>query len=231
MQENGFEKRKYLQNKLIREGLILGGVCGLLVLLASGVAWYSTMTMQDRDALQAENGSLSVANQTMQANLNKAKESLTLYKAIFERNPKDGMLDRELGAQLLNQFKERYRISRLDFSIPPVEELVDARFKNASVAVVSSQVSLNLEGMTDEYIFKFINALMREFPGYVRITKMNVTRQGDLNDDALRLLVDKQTPGLVRCDLVFQWMGLKYLAPAGAAPGTEAPPPATPPGT
>ena len=137
-------KDKQLKQRLIKEGIILGVICGILFLIASGISMYASNVTSERDSLQSEKGSLTNTFQTLQTQLTKAKASLRLYESVKQRNPKNGDLNREDGYTLLNQLRDRYYLNKLDVSISPVQELNDPKFKNASFEINGPTTTLSV---------------------------------------------------------------------------------------
>jgi len=109
----------------------------------------------------------------------------------------------------LQELKERYRLSNLDMSLTAPAELA-GEMKKDKISGASSKVTLKFSALTDELALSFIDALIAEFPGYVRIDFLSMKRNGgEINDAMLSKVRAGTMPSIIDVTLVFYWIKLK----------------------
>ena len=79
-----------------------------------------------------------------------------------------------------------------------------------TVSVMSSEVSLQFEGLTDEYILEFVSSIVNEFPGYIQIMSFSLNRSELIDKESLKKIAAGDFSGLVDAKLKFLWSDFKY---------------------
>lgn len=202
-----------LRKKILIEAGTAGAILlGLLVvsLLINGL---SNRFTDDKNLLNGQVISLTTEANTLQAQVVKAKESLLLYETLNKQNQNAGFdLNRQKAKDLLDKLKNNARLSSLSLTMAPIAKLNDPNFKTKAADIISSDVTLNFEGLTDEQLYSFISAIKLYFPGYVRVNSLELTRQGELTNETFASISKGILPALVKGQLAFKWLGLKYIA-------------------
>lgn len=227
-------KDKWLKKRIVTEA----GFCALLVVITSGIAWfvasYADELNTERSRLQGATQTLTMENVSLKDQIVKARDSLSLYETIMKTNrSEDFSLNREAATQLLNKLKDRYRLNSLGVNMSPIKELTDEIYKKKSGTLIMSDVTLTLSGVTDEFIYGFVQAMMQRLGGYVKVTRMSLSRTGTITNNTLLDLSKGKVPGLVNADIQFSWIGFKPNTEKPAdkpAPGTDSATPAPPGG-
>ena len=156
--------------------------------------------------------------QTLQTQYTKAKNSLDLYKTLENKQGIGESLSRDSAKKLLDRLKEEYLLSSLSLTLTPTVEIKDSPVSTKTATLVSSEVTLRFDGMSDEQIFSFVNAISKEFTGYLRFTRFELTRNKEVTTDVLRSIGKGERPALVSGELSFKWFGLKANEKAESTP-------------
>lgn len=205
-----------------------------VILLVIGAAMFFMMNKESslNDEMNSLNSNVSSVNgesQTLQAQYTKAKNSLTLYRSIEDgKQSMDDSLSRENATKLINRLKEEYLLSSLSMTITPMVDIKDSGIDTKTATLVFSEVTLKFSAMSDEQFFSFVNAISREFPGYLTYTKLDLKRTSPINTEIFKAVSRGDRPALVNGEVAFKWYGLKSNAEtpkpaegAAAAPGGE----------
>lgn len=216
--------RKILLREAFRSGSAVLGAAALCV----GVILLNQSFENKKQTLSAQVQQNMSAITSLQGQLVKAKESLALYERIL-RMENDGRLavNREAGQKLLDTLKQKFRLTQLQASMSPLVEHKDAKQPANIAEVLASDVTLEYEGLTDEDIFSFANAIKLQFPGFVRMESFTATKKGSLTRELVAEIIKGSTPALAKGTLRFKWFGVKYadLQKKSTPPAANFPPP------
>ncbi len=186
-----------------------------MLAVLGGVFFAVSTFVEDLDSqkrkLQAENASLIAEKTSLMDKKNKATSSLELYQKIRKKNQsEDFSVDREVGANIFKELRERYRLKLAgENSFSQIMEITEPGFKRDSGIVVKSDARLGFEAVTDEIVFQFIHGLYSSMPGFVFIESFAITRRGKIDGAALSELGRGSFPPLVSATMGFMWVGIK----------------------
>lgn len=86
----------------------------------------------------------------------------------------------------------------------------------SAVKVMSSDVSISLKALSDEYVYQFIDALQHQFPGYVRIKTFTLTQETPVSKEVIQRIAEGEAVPIVSGNIDFSWRDLQYI-PAESA--------------
>jgi hypothetical protein len=205
------------------------------IVAVTGIMYFATVTMADnrKEAARVlETEILSTRNQIKTLETEKAafEESSKLWDSLKLGTQSLDGLKTEEGRKVLTSLEHAYKIQKLAIELTAPQKLENPIYQTDNFYVEGSIVSLRFEAITDEYAIGFINAIMRNMPGYVRIDQVSLRKSSPLTPDTISRLSKGETVTLVSGDLTFLWQGLKAAAkkkeevPVAASPeGGEAP--------
>ncbi|MBN8531143.1 MAG: hypothetical protein J0L97_04695 [Alphaproteobacteria bacterium] len=213
---------KFLQTrKVVLRSAAMLGVVG-----AIGLGVFLYLMSQQQAAYDEEmrlNSTISGLNakvQEMQLKYDKASKSLGLFEQLQRGSQTgDDALARLSASKQLDELKRQYRFSTFNIKIAPLVEEQDPSLRKPSAVVVSSAISLSYKGMTDEYVFSFLNSVLARLPGYVRVDKFTIKRLAPMDDAAVSLASRGGLPELVGGDIELRWFNLKEVAKPPAKQG------------
>ena len=149
-------------------------------------------------------------------NLNKKtlefSEAVKAWEGFEEKQKKLQGLRINESKDLLDRYKEEFKLSKMNIEFSKPEELED-EFKTDVINTISSSVSISFSSITDELAFQFLYALIHEFPGYIEIKSFSLTRTTDISKVILEDIARGDIPALVNGRVDFSWRDLKYTAP------------------
>lgn len=153
----------------------------------------------------------------------KAKESIKIqerYNEIKAKQGSDQMLDinSEIGKAWIAQAGIDTRLVDMTGKFSTNKAVANPDFNRKSLITVQSSVDANIIAMTDEDLIRFVEKVYRDFPGYVKIIGLDMTRENDITDDILVSIPTVGKPSLVNGKMQFIWLGVKPVANADAKP-------------
>jgi hypothetical protein len=201
--------------KLKKLLIIQLSVCGGIILVAMLLYYWldnkKQTDLQQSGVLQGEISGLYVKLNAINKKAKEIKEATKLWQRLNEKHKKREGLKIDSIKKTFDQFKKRYRLSEANLDLSTPVELVDI-YKTDTTVVVSSEVTVKFKAITDEYVFSFIDAVLKELPGYVKVEMLQMSRTGEVNDDLLRRISKGENPELVAGSMTFQWRDLKDIS-------------------
>ena len=206
-------KLQSLRKLLIKESLIYLG----LFVFEIGSAYF-LLTL--RDGYIEEGGTLtgqmtSLVNQTrsLQDQYVKAQKSMPVYLEISKKRDSAGLsLDRQKVKDTVDKLKDSHYMPAVRLSVSPVADSKDTRMIRKTAQVITSEVGIRFEAVSDEELFAFIQGLPRELPGALRITKFSFNRTNAVSDDLLLAITQKGAVSMLSGDMQFLWMGIRTVS-------------------
>lgn len=206
-------KTQSLKKKLIKlsiVGLVIVSVCAAA---AYGVFAWSTSLL---DEAKSANSKLSRARGDVSSREQKNREAqgyLELYNEIQgdSEQAKISELDREKAEIWLKEQALRNNIIHLEGSFEPIKPVEASAFKKKTFEGITSKVMLKIGAMTDGQIYRFINSLLTEFPGYIKITSLTMTKQSEITESTLKSAARGNFPDMVKAEIEFNWIGVREV--------------------
>lgn len=163
---------------------------------------------QKSDALKSDiadlNNKLTIFNRKIQD----IREATKLWQRLNDKHKKSEGLRIDSIKKIFDDYKKQYKLSEATLDLSTPTELTDM-YKTDTTVVVSSNVSVKFKVISDEYALSFVDAVMNNLPGYVKLEKLSLTRIGEITDETLLRVSRGEIPELVTGEITFQWRDLK----------------------
>lgn len=230
-------KKKLMQKRLgIQAAIMLAvaaGVGGLVALTGS----MATSTEQRK--MDAENG-LRQDNDQLNALRAQMAQSGAAEKRFVELQLKRISTDFSANSDTLKEWlrvaKDTYRFGnsfKLKLSAEKPSE--KAELKNFNGYNVTERVDMQIEmdAISDLHVYSFLDQLVKQAPGLIRVTKLEVSRKADMNGETYAQMAGGIATENATALLEFLWIGIQpkvTAAPATTPAAPGGPPGATPAG-
>jgi hypothetical protein len=208
--------RRALRIPLILLGLNLIG--GLLV--AAVVYGYAGGQASLRDRLAAAMHSLNHERATVDEDLAYIEANQPAYEALLAR----GLVaeqDRLAAARLLEQLRDRHGLHVVRYSFSPQREAPLGEGQLAQITVLTTEVSIDMTGVTDLDLLAFVDSVTDSFSGDVRVVGLSLQRRFDAVPSLLARLRAKERVDVVEGRLQLEWRALRWRDGRAAAPGSS----------
>lgn len=205
-------KQDELTKQVVMEGALAAGV---LLLLFGGI-YYMNILRDDYEnqtnVLRREAEVLMQETALLQDKFSRVRENASLYQQALEKQQQGKLSITRQGARdKFNQYNDEYFLGNLRLTMSGIEDMEGPQYTRKNGSIVSSEVNVNFEAISDEYVYEMINAMQQQMAGSIKITKVGLQRQRTLSDDILRLISQKGSFPLVVGEIKFQWLGMKSL--------------------
>jgi type II secretory pathway pseudopilin PulG len=210
-------KLQSLKKQLVKNAIIM-----LVAVSVTGAIAYSVFSWSSGVQEEAQQAQNRLNNAERDVNSRTLKnEDARKYLELYQRITGD---DEQSKISNLNRRKaqEWYSIVSKDLHIRNgkgnfgSETVIAADpFKKKTLQGISSLVKLEFEALTDRQVYAFLDTLLTDFPGYVKITKFSMEKDGEITDAVLRSAGKGNFPNLVKTQFEFYWIGVREVAPEG----------------
>jgi hypothetical protein len=208
--------RRALRIPLILLGLnLIGGV-----LVAAVVYGYAGGQASLRDRLAAAMHSLNHERATVDEDLAYIEANQAAYEALLAR----GLVaeqDRLAAARLLEQLGDRHGLHVVRYSFSPQREAPLGEGQLAQITVLTTEVSIDMTGVTDLHLLAFVDSVTDSFSGDVRVGGLSLQRRFDAVPSLLARLRAKERVDVVEGRLQLEWRALRWRDGRAAAPGSS----------
>ncbi|MCD6035569.1 MAG: hypothetical protein K0R63_1310 [Rickettsiales bacterium] len=137
-------------------------------------------------------------------------DSIKLWERLNDKSKRLEGLKIDEGKQWLEDAKSRYHLGEMVIELTPPEKL-GSLYETETSFVEASTVSLRFSALSDEYALSFVDSILHDLPGYVKIEYLKISRSQDLNHDSLLRISKGEKPALVLGELTFKWQELKAI--------------------
>jgi len=208
----------------------IGGIAAAMVVVTGGVMVFtssmaSSAAQRKTDAENARNNDSSQVS-SMNQQIAQSGDAAKRYLEIQLKHPNpDFSANTDVLKEWLRETKDRYRFSN-DFKLTLALDKPSDKpeFANMNFDVeVRSPMKLDFGAISDMHVYSFVEQLLLEQTGFVRITRLELKRRTDMDATSYRQFLSGLNPDYVSASLEFEWVGVK---PKPTAAQPDAPPPA-----
>ena len=223
-------KLQRLKKKLFREGGVMVGAVVLAGMLMTGAEMLAKQAQKEKSEAQVALEQDRNQVQLMQTQISKTGEALEQFSELSETRASDRFDNNtETMKAVLRQLKDRFRLSdSLQLTISPekISEQPTLQALNYKV-VVREDMEITLGAMSDLHAYSALQQFLREMPGLVRLTQMQLSRRAPMSPEAIAQMRAGGLPELAGGKLRFTWITFEEK---NAAQASDAPTPMPAPG-
>ena len=205
----------------LRTPLILLGVNLIAGVLAAGVVYgFAGNQASLRDQLTSAMRNLNDERTTVAEDLAYLQANQAGYQRLLDR----GLLsapDRLAAARLLERLRVRHRVNGIRYSFSPEREAPVGPGGLARMTLLSTDVTIDMTGITDIDLLAFARAVVTDFPGNVRVVGFSLQRRSAVEPGVLARLRAGERVDLVDGRLQFEWRALRWQSREPLPPGTS----------
>lgn len=216
-------KLQRLKKKLFREGGMMVGAVVLAGALMTGADMLAAQAEKGRSeaevALEQDRNQI----QLMQTQISQTGEAVAKFSELSKTRA-SGRFDNdtEIMKSVLRQLKDRFRLSdsmQLTISPEKISEQPSLQALNYKV-VVREDMEITVGAMSDLHAYSALQQFLREMPGLVRITQVQLSRRAPMSPETIAQMRAGGLPELAGGKLRFTWITFeeKNTTPDSAAP-------------
>lgn len=205
-------KYQQLKKRLFMES---GAIVAALVLLGGGTYFLDTLNgnyLQDSQALENQVNGIAAATNALRAKYDKVQQNMTLYRQIIQEKSQDKLtISGQAMKENFRKFKNEYYLSNLRLSMAPIVDMKEADYKRDTYSIISSDILVSFDGLSDEFTFDLIEGMQQQLPGSSKITRLSLQRMSNLSPEVLHTISEKGVAAIVKGEIKFMWYGIKPL--------------------
>jgi hypothetical protein len=178
-------------------------------ILAAGVIYgYAGNQASLRDRLAAAMYSLNHERATVDEDMAYIEAHQAEYEALLAR----GLVaeqDRLAAARLLEQLRDRHGLHAVRYSFSPQREAPLGEGRLAQMTLLTTEVIIDISGVTDLDLLAFVTSVTDGFSGDVRVVGLNLQRRFDAEPGLLARLRASERVDVVEGRLQLEWRTLR----------------------
>ena len=199
---------------------IMVAMCGAAFLFND----FSDDYEKSKEALEIKVKMITASTNALSSQYDSVKHNGTLLEKILQLQSRNRLgISLQTVKNRFNRLRDQYYLGNLHLSMAPIAEMQDADHKRASQVIVSSEVVISFTAVSDEYAYSLLNSIQQDLAGSSKITSFTLTRDGDVTNDALRVMSDTGTAPLVKGEIKFVWFGIKPIESNDTANAAKTP--------
>lgn len=201
-----------VKKRWMLESSAIAGVLAVLSVLAYYMTSVTESFSMEVTELEGRVSKLVSDKTQLSAQYENVQKYMSLYDIALERNPANGSYaSREIAAAKFKEYNDRYHMLNLKLTMTPPKELTGAVYKRKNAQMLSSDVAVDFDTITDDQAYSLLSAMDTELLGVQRVNSFKLTRLEKLSDKALQAINDKGTYALIKVELRNAWLGFKQL--------------------
>jgi len=205
------EKKTIIISK-IKKSLI---IYLILIAISAGLFWGINLKLNDlNDQITISQNKTNDQRDKLTELENKIRdivEASKLWEKLNNKGEKRNGVEIDAFRILLSNLTKYYQINeKVDVSLTNPVEVVDAN-KKSSTIIVETIVSLSVSGISDELLLKFLDSLIKNTPGFIRIDSLEMNRKSLINQDVIMDAKKGKFDNLVDMKIIFNWRDFKDL--------------------
>lgn len=208
----------------LKRKVVIQAIITAIVLTLSTVLYYQLQSYEaslNLSLIHTKNEATSIKSRIVNFQRKELEydEAKKLWANLSDSQKKRSGIVLASAQQLLENLRNQYSLGGFKADISKPVDLQDV-YRTETTVVASTKVELSFDALNDESVFAFIGALSRGLPGYIKISSLQVTREGEITPVLLKNLQEGKYQPVVRGRMAFYWRDLKDVS-AGDTKGEE----------
>jgi hypothetical protein len=161
--------------------------------------------------LQQDINLFNAQTTNLEMQIKQAQDAKELWYRITNAKSSDG-LQIDKAKQVLKHLESSYLLAKpVDVNMSSPIELKD-QYKTATTVIMSSDVTLKLVAPNDEVILAYVDSIIHNLPGFVKIRQLQLERTKPFDQSYIDSLNSGAlVPELINGTVVFGWRDFKFL--------------------
>ena len=202
-----------LRKRLLLESAAIAGILAAAGAVAFGLGVASDNYQASSESLESQVDAIAASTSALSAKYDKVRENPALFKKVTQLQSENRLsISQQVVKNRFDYLRDKYYLADLHLVMSPIADVQGPDYQRKTNVIVSSDVSINFQGLSDEYAYGLLNALQQDLPGSSKITSLTLTRQGDVTKDMLRTISETGAAPLIKGEIKFVWFGIKPAA-------------------
>jgi len=206
-------KIETIKNKLKKKLLKNGSIALVLGIIYFGVAYYNSSSKAQIETTNNEIYALRNEMFQKEDDFKEAEKNLKLFLKIPKKAlPTDKgynagyMRIKEL-MPVFEELKNLYKFKKLDLDVKEITPSV--KVTGNDFDTFEGEMDIVFSGVSDEYVFSFINDLSFRLPGQMELLRLNIIKTAEIDSEAVRKYKDDNNFYFVNGVIKLSWFTFK----------------------
>lgn len=195
-------------SRLFKRLIVPGGMMIIVLVVFLPLLFYTRTRLKNDTGtaqnLQAETLDLTREIRNLRANSEIFKQKIPDYMAIKTQGILTP-LSRLTATQAIKSLSVKYAINKMSYEFGMEEKIRMNALEDTRVMLSTVPLTLNIEALTDEDVFTFIDALRKQGEGFITIRSLTLNRIGNDISEAIRSIMRGQRPTIIEARAVLDW--------------------------
>lgn len=195
-------------SRLFKRLIVPGGMLIIAVVVFLPLLFYTRTRLANDTAqaqsLQAETMALTREIRNLRANSEMFQKKIPDYMAIKAKGILTP-LSRLSATQAIKSLSVKYAINKISYEFGMEEKIRMNAPDDMRVMLSTVPLTLNIEALTDEDVFTFIEALRKQGEGFIAIRSLTLNRLSNDISEAVRSIMRGQRPTLIEARAIIDW--------------------------
>ncbi len=160
------------------------------------------------DKLSSQNSVLMSQINYFHKHHQQIEQKIKIWKEISSTPEFQKGLIPSQAAYTFKQLQKIYMLRNVRTNLSMPEYTKDLDLRN-DARLMSSVISFSFECINDKYVYKILDDIKRNLPGYIQITYLSITKISDIDKDHLSRISAGHNPSTIKADIIFNWMCFK----------------------
>ncbi len=216
------KKLGQLKKKLFKTAII-----AMIATVAFGALFYGINSLHE--SAKKEKSKIENELRQKRSKVAQLEQKFNIYESSFSAyNEISAALDQGAynldisnAQKVLDILRQRHRISNLSVNITPQERFGGDNAQHVGFEPVFREVTLTFAALSDAHVYEFTRKIAQHLKGYIRFTRVDISRSRPLTDTILQEVRRGSTPTIADVSITFLWIGINKL-PEDNKGGTNA---------
>lgn len=187
-----------------------------IIIILVGAYYFVLSTKQNK--IKKEASIKSDISQTksnldkLTANKKRLSEDMDIWRNMSENEKKMSGLRISEAKNIVDELSKKFYLTDVRTTFSKPEKMGD-EFSTENITVLESSIKITFKALTDEYVIKFVEAIAKDFPGYIMLDSFTVKADESISENIVRQVAYGQNPQIVSGSVSFLWKDMKYVKP------------------
>lgn len=216
-------KAKQLKKSLIKSGGITGVIVAVAVAAMVGTGMMAGSATERKTAAENARNQDSGTIATMKGQIEQSGTAAKRFVEIqLTRSSTDFSANSEALKEWLRLAKDRYRFANnFKLTLALEKDSDKPEFSTLNYLVkVREPIKLEFGAISDMHVYAFLQDLLMNTPGFVKITRLDIKRRNDMDATSYRQFLSGLNTDYVIAVVEFTWVGIEEK-PAATDPNAQ----------
>lgn len=208
-----------LRKQVILELAIIAAVLVVLFAIVYLLSSVRDDYVENNKSAQKALDAIDLEFNTLKTKYSFIQQNAGLYLEVKKKQDAGELsINRPLVLEKFNLYKVQYGLNNLRLSVSPIQEIKDAAYIRKTSTISSSEVSVELDTLSDEKVFELLDVMQQELSGVCKMTKFTLVRERALDAEVINAIKQKGTFPLIKAGIKFTWFSINPVEAVGAVP-------------